>query len=129
MKLTGQYYATRVFDTAKDWPGRVPERATLRFSSDDLARIDESYRTVGQPGVGSEFEFSASKVGGWAASIPVQIGGHRSLYVSPALAWSQYLDYGQRLDPAVGFALPWVEWEQPFTTYQEGKPAALTWLN
>jgi hypothetical protein len=128
MKLTGQYYPTRVFDTAKEWPGRVPAQTTLKFSRDDLARIDESYRTMGQPGVASEYEFPESKVGGWAVSIPVQTGGHRSLYVSPDLAWSQFFDYGQRLVPEIGAFMPWVEWEQPFTKYQKGKTAPLTWL-
>ncbi len=128
VELVGQYYTPRIYDLSKEWQGRIPGRATARYAQADLARIDESYRSQGGPGTASEVQFPFSELGGWFISLPVKVSSGRTTYLSPDSPWDQMLDYGSYLDPELGFALPVVEWEQPYTQYTAGNRARVTWL-
>lgn len=127
IQLAGMHYSPRAYELAKEWASRIPTDPVVRYDINELARIEETYRHSGPGAHAREANLAASGIGG-GSMMPVPVGGRRTLFVTPQVAWGQVLEYGS-VDASADDGTPWpVQWEQPYTTYRAGRTTHQTWL-
>ena len=94
----------------------------------DLASVAETYGTFAGPGQAQQVQLPWSTVGGMFTSAPVPLGGTRTTYLSPGLAWDTILEYGSYVDPDYGFAMPSVSWLDSMASTERAKRSERSWL-